>query len=108
MAGKYMIVAGASVVVVREGKRKTIAPGGGTSFTEDEITEINAAAPGALRAPINEGRAVDTGVDADGDEIAAPAKPAKATGKGKGKAKAAKPAAETPADADDEDEDEDI
>lgn len=52
----FMIAHGASVVVVRDGKRKTIQAGGGADFTDEEITSVNRAAPGSLRKPINEGR----------------------------------------------------
>lgn len=85
----FMIAAGASVVVVRDGKRKTIQPGGGDDFTDAEITYINAAQPGALRRPINEGSAkaavaAAATEDAEDAETKAPAK----------KKAAAKPAAE--------------
>lgn len=76
---KYMIVAGASVVVVRDGKRKTIQPGGGDDFTEDEITAVNRVQPGCLRAPINEGRRMQADDEGDGEpEKASKAKPTKA------------------------------
>lgn len=86
----YLVVQGASVTVVRDGKQQTIKPGTGCDFTEDEIETIRTAVPGALRAPV---------VEASSEE--APSKPAKATKA----AKAAKPgkAAKT-----DDDEDEDI
>lgn len=73
---RYMIAANASVVVVRGGERKTIQPGGGADFTEDEITAINRQQPGCLRAPVVERRPSE---DADADE--APGGPAKAAKK---------------------------
>lgn len=120
---KFMIAHGASVVVVREGKRKTITVGAGDDFTEEEIASINRSVPGALRAPVNEGsgrKTVAVETDADDDDAdetetetatakKAPAK--KASGK-KAKAKAAPAKQEKPADddadEDDADEDEDI
>lgn len=114
---QFLIVHGASVVVVRDGKRKTINPGQGENFTADEVEAVNRAAPGSLRTPINEGSGRKSKVedadddsdddddgddaddDSDGDDDDAddeaaeetPAKPAKgkakAAAKGKGKAK---------------------
>lgn len=114
MANKYMIVVGASVGIVRNGKRVTIAPGGGAEFTEDEVRDITLALPGALRAPVNEGRAAAV-VDEDDDSAATAkaAKPAKAAKKPKAKAtkddKASAPAGDGDAAGDaDDDEDEDI
>lgn len=52
----FMIAHGASVVIVRDGKRKTILANTGADFTEEEIASVNRSAPGALRKPINEGR----------------------------------------------------
>jgi hypothetical protein len=94
---QFMIAVGASVVIVRDGKRQTIQPGGGAEFTEEEVATITRTAPGALRKPVND----DDSDDGDGEKKAAP----------KAKAKAApKPKAEAKADAekDDADEDEDI
>ncbi len=118
---KFMIAHGASVVVVREGKRKTITVGAGDDFTEEEIASINRAVPGALRAPVNEGSgrktaAVETDADDDdADETettTAKKAPAKKAGGKKAKAKAAPAKQEKPADDadddDDADEDEDI
>lgn len=120
----FMVAAGASVVVVRDGKRKTISAGSGTDFTEDEITSINKALPGALRKPVNESAvraAVEADIEDDDDadaetETKAPAKKAAAnkTAAKKAPAKKAAPAKEDAdddddADADDDaDEDEDI
>ncbi len=117
---KFMIAHGASVVVVREGKRVTIQPGGGADFTEEEIATIGRTAPGALRVPVNEGTRIKTKAetdaedaeDEDGDEgegkpetakqkTARLAREAKAAEAAKGKAK-------DKAKADDADEDEDI
>lgn len=111
---KFMIAHGASVVVVRDGKRKTITVGAGDDFTEEEIASINRSVPGALRAPVNEGSgrktaAVETDADdddADETETAKKTPAKKASGK-KAKAKAAPAKQEKPAD-DDADEDEDI
>lgn len=120
---KFMIAHGASVVVVREGKRKTITVGAGDDFTEEEIASINRSVPGALRAPVNEGsgrKAAPAADDADDDdsddtETATTAKkaPAKKAGGKKAAKKAApakqeKPAADDADDDDDADEDEDI
>lgn len=118
---KFMIAHGASVVVVREGKRKTITVGAGDDFTEEEIASINRAVPGALRAPVNEGsgrKAAAAAADADDDDDSdetetakkAPAKKAsgkKAAGKKAAPAKQEKPADDADDD-DDADEDEDI
>lgn len=111
----YMIVAGASVVIVRDGKRVPIAAGGGADFTDDEIAAIKKATPGALRKPINEGRGKSKVEDDESEDDADEGKTAKTTaktGKSKGKAKAPKASAEKPAadadDGDDGDEDEDI
>lgn len=91
----FKIVAGASVVVVRDGKRVTLGVNSGEEFTEDEIAAVNRAVPGALRSPINEGRnkktAVaendgDDGDDEDGDDDTASKTTAKAKAKTKAKA----------------------
>lgn len=79
---KFLIVHGASAVVIRDGKRKVIQAGAGENFTETEIAAINGAVPRSLRKPIQE---VAPEVDEDDGEDAAPAKT-----KG-GKAKAEKP-----------------
>lgn len=108
----YMIVAGASVVVVRDGKRKSISAGGGFDFTDDEITAIKAGAPGSLRKPINEGRGTpapddaDDAADADDRTVKTETKQTKTPAKNKAKAKTVKePAASDADDGDDEDED---
>lgn len=81
----FKIVAGASVVVVRDGKRVTLGVNSGEEFTEDEIAAVNRAVPGALRSPINEGRNKKTAVaENDGDDDTA----SKTTAKAKTKAKA--------------------
>lgn len=119
---KFMIAHGASVVVVRDGKRKTITVGTGDDFTEEEIASINRSVPGALRAPVNEGSgresaAVETDADDDADdetETAAKKAPAKKAGGKKAAAKKAPAKQEKSADDDagedddDADEDEDI
>ncbi len=118
---KFMIAHGASVVVVREGKRKTITVGAGDDFTEEEIASINRAVPGALRAPVNEGSGrkaaaapTDDADDDDSDETETTTKkaPAKKAGGKKAAGKKAAPVKqEKPADDDDDDdadEDEDI
>jgi hypothetical protein len=120
---KFMIAHGASVVVVRDGKRKTITVGAGDDFTEEEIASINRAVPGALRAPVNEGSGrkaaaapADDADDDDSDETEttakkAPAKKAggkKAAGKKAAPVKQEKPADDDADDDDDADEDEDI
>lgn len=116
---RYMIVAGASVVIIRDGKRKPITAGGGADFTEDEIATILRGAPGALRTPINEGRGqrvaddADEGEDGDdGSETKTETTVTKTPGKKTAKGKAKKAAAEKPApdssDDDDDGEDEDI
>lgn len=105
----FMVAAGASVVVVRDGKRKTIAAGSGTDFTDDEITSINKALPGALRKPVNESAvraAVETEDEDDADaetETKAPAKKAAAK-KPAAKKAPAKKAAPVQDDADDDDD----
>lgn len=65
---QFLIVHGASVVVVRDGKRKTLNPGQGENFTEEEILAVNNAAPGSLRAPINEGSGRKSRVEDDADD----------------------------------------
>lgn len=120
---KFMIAHGASVVVVREGERKTITVGAGDDFTEEEIASINRAVPGALRAPVNEGSGrkaaaaaaddADDDDDTDDTETTAKKAPAKKAGGKKVAGKKAAPAKpEKPADDadddDDADEDEDI
>ncbi|TXH56982.1 MAG: hypothetical protein E6Q97_05175 [Desulfurellales bacterium] len=109
----FMVAAGASVVVVRDGKRKTISAGSGTDFSEEEIASINRASPGALRKPINE-RAVRAAVEADieddedADEAEAETKAAATkTAAKKASAKKAAPAKDDAEDADEEDADED-
>lgn len=104
---RYMIAAGASVGLIRDGKRLTIQAGGGADFSEDEITTINRSVPGALRSPINESRrqAVSVEDDESGDdegeaETKAPAPKAKAAPKA-----APKKAAAAPKTDDTEDED---
>lgn len=93
---QYMIAAGASVVVVRDGKRIPIAANGGYDFTEEEIASINKAVPGSLRKPINEGTSAATAAEGEDDGAKKPAKKAK---------KAAKPDKADGADSGDEDED---
>lgn len=118
----FMIAHGASVVIVRDGKRKTIPAGGSATFTEEEIIAVNRAAPGSLRKPVNEGRSED---DANADAPTTPAKkaPKNETAKQKkaretqeaadqakaeeAKAAAAKAKAEAETGDDDDDEDED-
>jgi len=75
----FMIAAAASVVIVREGARVTVAAGTGADFNDAEIAAINKAHPGALRRPVNESRAVV----AEAEAAEAPAAEAKTTGKGK-------------------------
>ena len=112
----FMVVTGASVGVVRDGKRKTLLPGQGEEFTEEEIATINKAVPGALRKAINEGvkttaQAVDDSDDDDDaddeteTETKAPAKKAAAKKSSAKKAPAKK--AEKADDADDADDDAD-
>lgn len=96
----FMVVTGASVGVVRDGKRKTLIPGQGENFTDEEIASINKAVPGALRKAINESVAVET--SDDDDDTGASAKKAAA------KKAPAKKAAEKSDVPDDADEDEDI
>ena len=104
----FMVVTGASVGVVRDGKRKTLVPGQGEEFTEEEIASINKAVPGALRKAINESvkttaEPVDDSDDDDADETETETKKAPAK-----KAPAKKTAAKkAPAKADDADEDAD-
>ncbi len=66
----FMIAHGASVVVVRDGKRKTIHANTGEDFTDEEIASINRASPGSLRKPVNEGfgKAKPTPVEDDADD----------------------------------------
>lgn len=83
----FKIVAGASVVVVRDGKRVTLGVNSGEEFTEDEIAAVNRAVPGALRSPINEGRNKKTAVaENDGDDDTASKTTAKAKAKTEAKA----------------------
>lgn len=118
---KYMIAVGASVVIIRDGKRKPIPAGGGAEFTEEEIATINKGTPGALRTPINEGRGRQEEVhenldDEDAAEEVNTANKAgkKAGNKNKTKPKAVTektptpPAPEGEGEGDDADEDEDI
>lgn len=107
----FMVVTGASVGVVRDGKRKTLTPGQGENFTDEEIASINKAVPGALRKAINEGvkptaQAVDDSDAEDEDDTdteASAKKPAK-----KAAAKKAAEKSDESDDDDDADEDEDI
>lgn len=105
---KFLIAHGASVVVVRDGKRRPVAAGQGEHFTEEEIASINRVQPGALRVPVNEGN----GRPAQAEETVKVADKTPAKGKGKAKAKpeAAKttPATDDSDDDGDDDEDEDI
>lgn len=101
---QFLIVHGASVVVVRDGKRKSVNPGQGENFTEEEIRAVNKSAPGSLRKPVNEGHGRtaepedggedaededdETGDDGDDDgedEAPAPKKAAKSKKAGKAK-----------------------
>lgn len=110
----FMVVTGASVGVVRDGKRKTLTPGQGENFTDEEIATINKAVPGALRKAINEGvkptaQAVDDSDDDDADETETETKKAPAKKTAAKKAPAKKAAEKSDAsDDDDADEDEDI
>lgn len=115
----FMIAAIASVVIVRDGKRKVISASSGDYFTEEEIASVNGSLPGALRRPLNESTAAQI---AEESEDAGEPAPAKTAPKGKAKAETAaqkkkREAAEAKAAADaadegdedeDEDEDEDI
>ena len=69
---QFLIVHGASVVVVRDGKRVSLAPGQGADFTEEEISAVNKALPGSLRKPVNEGTGrkaeADDATDSDEDD----------------------------------------
>lgn len=92
----FRIAHGASIVVVRDGKRKVITAGAGDDFTQEELDAVNRIQPGALRSPVNEGTgASGKKTDEDGDK-----KPAKTAAKTKAPASGKK--------ADDADEDEDI
>lgn len=110
----FMVVTGASVGVVRDGKRKTLVPGQGEEFTDEEIASINKAVPGALRKAINESvkttaEPVDDSDDDDDAETEAKKAPAKKAPAKKAAAKKAPAKADDADDADeDADEDEDI
>lgn len=65
---QFLIVHGASVVVVRDGKRKSINPGQGENFTEEEIRAVNKSAPGSLRKPVNEGHGRTAEPEDDGED----------------------------------------
>lgn len=111
----FMVVTGASVGVVRDGKRKTLVPGQGEEFTDEEIASINKAVPGALRKAINESvkttaEPVDDSDDDDDDaETETKKAPAKKAPAKKTAAKKAPAKADDADDADeDADEDEDI
>ena len=83
---QFMIAHGATVTVVRDGKRVPIMAGSGFDFTEDEIAAANKGHPGALRKPINESVArAKTKAEEPADDAAGDADT------GKGKKKAAKP-----------------
>lgn len=73
----YLIAAN-TVIVVRDGKQKTIAPGQGEDFTEEEIASIRKANPAGLRAPLNEGGAPAVEAKPAKKAKAARANPAKA------------------------------
>lgn len=94
----FMIAHGASVVIVRDGKRKKINANTGADFTEEEIASVNANAPGSLRKPVNEGFGESAATEGS-DEKPKKAKKPKAETDG-AKSKAKKP--------EDEDDDEDI
>lgn len=107
----FMVVTGASVGVVRDGKRKTLIPGQGENFTDEEIASINKAVPGALRKAINEGvqptaQAVDDS-DAEDDDTDNEASEKKSSKKAAAKKTPAKKAAEKSDESDDDDADED-
>lgn len=102
----FMIATGASVVVVRGGKRVTINAGGGDNFTEGEIASILRAVPGSLRKPINEGGQSADEDGEDDDTVKKTAKGKKAAKAPKAPAKEKKAAAPAP-DADDDDDDDD-
>lgn len=110
----FMVVTGASVGVVRDGKRKTLVPGQGEEFTDEEIASINKAVSGALRKAINESvkttaEPVDDSDDDDDAETEAKKAPAKKAPAKKAAAKKAPAKADDADDADeDADEDEDI
>lgn len=94
-----MVATGASIVVVRDGKRMPVPLNVPFDFTEDEVIAVRRSHPRALRQAVNE---LAPSADADDDETETEAKkPAKSSGK---KAAAKKPAAKKA----DADEDEDI
>ena len=95
----FMIAHGASVVIVRDGKRKKINANTGADFTEEEIASVNANAPGSLRKPVNEGFGESAATEGS-DE-----KPKKGGKKPKAETEGAKSKAKKP---EDEDDDEDI
>lgn len=100
---------GASVVVVRDGKRFSVPVGSAFEFTDDEIASVQKAAPGALRAPVNEVLATAPAA-VEGEE--GKKTPTKTSGKGKksatAKATEKSKTVTTPApDADDDDDDDD-
>ena len=108
----FMVVTGASVGVVRDGKRKTLTPGQGENFTDEEIASINKAVPGALRKAINEGvkptaQAVDDSDAEDDDDTDTEASAKKPAKKAAAKKAPAKKAAEKSDESDDDDADED-
>ncbi len=96
-----------SVIVIREGKRVSPPLNKGFNFTDDEITAINKAQPGALRKPVNE-TATEDAADVDATALADTTKEKVPASKPKtGKKAKAKAPAEKPADEDGDDSDED-
>lgn len=81
----------ASVIVIREGKRVSPPLNKGFNFTDDEIKQITAIMPGALRKPINESTDEDsTGKGHKSDDAEAGSAPSKAAPDGSKKPTAAK------------------
>lgn len=80
-----------SVIVIRDGKRVSPPLNKGFNFTDDEITQINAIQPGALRKPINESSDdSSTGAGHKSDDAEAGTAPSKAAPDGSKKPTAAK------------------
>lgn len=114
------LVPNASVIVIRDGKRKSPELGKAFDFSDAEVKQINRLLPGALRKPVNESATVadeDEGHTSDDSEAAkAPSKAAPDGSKKPTAAKGTKAAAKTKEvdkdvadeDADDAEEDEDI
>jgi len=100
-----VLVPTVSVIVIRDGKRKTVEPGKPFEFTPEEVENTKRVMASAFRAPVNETLEPD---DGDEDGGAAPSDEDGKTDDTAANAKSKRKANKSPSDDDKTDEDDDL